>query len=206
MESLRLYPIQLALIPKMFAADESFASSLRELASDILPKNSSAKGKISQLITFWRNPIGNPNSSNVLPSQRDIDRLLGGLTIAPERQPQAWQIFECWVRSLGYSRWHKEVSRETLNHLETQGTKLEIPTEYGLSKLFINKLDIPLSEYPELQNGYVDYQFVEGFYLSWKEVLPKISAMENQVLTDLLVFFRNILNYADEPEVLVFYS
>lgn len=210
MESLRLYPIKIALVSKMFAANESFASSLRELTSEILPKNNPRKTKLSQLVRLWNSPSKAPDSNNNSPSQDDIDRMLHGLEIAPERRPQAWQIFECWVRGISYSNWITEVSKEQLNKLESHGIKLGIPAEYVLSKLFITKLEIPLSEYPELQNGYVNYQFIEGFYLAWKEIMPSISAnisaAETQILTDLLVFFRNVLNYADEPELLIFYS
>ncbi len=147
---MELYALGIAQVRDIFGADARLADELREVASTTFPAPTRRPGAFRPLMRRDRSFAVDPDR----PQQADVEALLSGEFIAPERAPACWHLVEAFVSHL--SRAHLTVLRDAalLDRVEFDLARGGLSSRFALRRLAELPLQIPLRPLPGQLVGY----------------------------------------------------
>ncbi len=163
MRTLRLYAIAVDALRDVFGADTDLADRLRGVARERFavdaPPPPSALRKIGPLFRRHQATEVDPRR----PLRGDVDALLTGAHIEPDRLPQCWQVVMAWLDDLAVAE--VAVGFVDVDDAEFDLARAGLPSEYSLRHLAGRDLGIPLRPLPTQVVGYAKHgHVVETFH------------------------------------------
>jgi hypothetical protein len=204
MSTLRLWAIGIDEVRGIFGADPETANRLREAATTRFGASTKPPaGLLGKLGPFLRGG-GDPAAPRPgVPSTDDIDDVLSGRYMSPQRLVPAWNLLEFWLDTLalGFGEW--PLTEPGLNDFDFDLARAEVPARYGLSDLFKSGLGISLTRCPGMAVGWVPRQHVLGMVESWPAGIAELTPEHQELAGGILRFLNSSgeWNEQDRAEV-----
>ena len=192
MGELRLHAIGIDEIRDMFGADADRASTLRTLAAErfrVPEAENAPRGLISRGGPLFRRDPRAPHLPSSYPTPNDIENLLAGRFVAPERIAHAWQVMDAWLDGLAWGRTQVEITQAGFDDLEFALARAGLPSRYSLGKLMEHDPALPLRPGPGMRVGYSRHSHVEATRDALARITAEVEKPEHRALASGLVQF-----------------
>ncbi|WP_420174236.1 hypothetical protein [Luteococcus sp. OSA5] len=176
MGDLRMYAISINEVRDMFGATPQVAGQLRKIASETFrvepPERS--PGMLGLLGPLWRRSPEAPVVPHDTPLPSDIETVLAGRFVAPERLEVCWRLVDVWLsaRCLGEHRMQR--TAQQVDQLEFELTRAGLPSQFGIGKLMALDAQLPLRPRPGMKVGYCKHAHVIASARALQAVLPEV--------------------------------
>lgn len=152
METLRLHGIGIDAVRDIFGAQGEHATRLRGiLAERLAPPRQTSGGLLDRIgPLFRRAPRTEVDPRR--PLAGDVDALLAGEFIPPERLPQAWQLFSVLLDELAHTS--ATLSCTDFDAIEFDLARNGLSSEFSLRRLAEREVGVPLRPLPGQVFGY----------------------------------------------------
>lgn len=146
-----IFAIGIDDVRDIFGADEALAERLRTVAAARFAEPRPAKRSWFKPM-LRRDPDTEVHTGH--PLRGDVDALLSGGYIPPERSPQCWALVTAWLEDL--SVFHREVAwePEAFERIEWDLAACGLNSDYSLRRLAERQLGAPLRPLPGQIVGY----------------------------------------------------
>ncbi|MDO5678264.1 MAG: hypothetical protein Q4G35_12240 [Propionibacteriaceae bacterium] len=151
MQGLVVYAISIDDVRDIFRAPPQLAERLRAVAAERMP--APARPRRSWFAPLMRrDPATEVDPAR--PSRVDIDTMLTGAYIPPDRLEQSWQLLTVWLEELSAARCTIPWDRDAFDRVEWDLARAELNSDYSLRSLADRPLAIPLRPQPDQVVGY----------------------------------------------------
>lgn len=189
MGELRLYAIGIDEVRGMFGARPDQAARLREVAQRALEPAPAAPsgGLLSRLGPIFRRDTSAPVLSPTQPLPADLDALLGGAYIPPDRVGATWRLLEILVAGSAWGATKLELTSRSLDDLDFALARGGVSAAVGLRHLLNSPTSVNLVPVQGLVVGYHPYPKALGMASAYRSAMPEIKTPEQQELISGLV-------------------
>lgn len=188
MGDLRLYAIGLDEVRAMFGASPPYAAQLTEIAAAAAAPAAPPGGRSGLLNKlgplFRRTPtlIVDPED----PDRADLDRLLGGDFVPPERLVPTWRLLERLIAGHSWGALTVPLEPRALDDLDFALARGGVSAAVGIRHLLGNSPHLQLTPVTGLAFGYHPHQAVTGMAAAYRHALPEVPGEERQELVGRL--------------------
>ncbi len=157
MHRLRLFAININDVRDIFGANAELAARLRDIAAQhFAPKRSDRPllGRIGPL--FSRQRATEVDTRH--PLSGDVEAMLCGGHLSPERLPQCWQLLLLWLEAL--SAQHLAMTIDGLEDIEFELARAGLPSTFSLRSLAARQLGTALRPVEGQVVGYSKHDHV----------------------------------------------
>lgn len=178
MGEVALYAVGIDELRELFTGSDAVASHLRELAAAAFPPPPPLRPRgnlLDRLGPFWRKPVGAPVIRAGIPNGHDLDDLVHGRDIAPERLSAAWALVWLWLADGAWGRHAWEIDEPRMDELDFDLSRAGVDAALGLRKLFNGQAAIPVKAPAGLVSGYVRPPHVAAMGRAWRAALGDLS-------------------------------
>lgn len=191
----------------IFGATPDLAARLRsEAAERFAPPQRPATflDKLGPL--FRRAPATDVDPSRPLAS--DVDALLAGGFIPPERRGQCWEVLDAWLASLAHA--DERLDIPDLDALEYDLGFQGLPSQFSLRQLWTRDLGIPLPPPAGGFSGYAKHGHVVATRDALRGVLEatpdELTAQTRQICVLVVTLLDLIAAHPQQPMDLIAYA
>src|SRR5215210_3867981 len=137
MGELRLYAIGLEEVRGMFGASPAVAEHLRGVAQRAFapPAGDERHGLLSKLGPIFRRVPATPVISPTQPEPQDVEVLLAGAYVPPDRMGATWRLLETLVQGIAWGSTRMTLSRQALDDLDFALARGGVSASIGLRHL-----------------------------------------------------------------------
>lgn len=169
----------------IFGASPEFAERLRALATEhFAPPVERRRGFIAGL--FRRDPIVETRPDR--PTMTDLENLLAGRYVAPERTTASWVLLDGWLQRLGWGQLELPLFPAELNDLEFDLARSGLSSQFAIRKLLAGEAQLPLRAPAGVRVGYAKFAHVVATRDALHEVLPRLTEANRERLGQLIAF------------------
>lgn len=185
MRLVRLFAIRIDEVRDIFGAEPALASRLRKnAAASFPPPKKQSRGLLDLLGPLTRHPASQRIAAD-LPLNSDVDALLAGGYLPPERLHAGWKLLLAWLTELSVAQSQLELA--DLDAVEFDLARCGLASEFSLRKLAERELGIPLRPLPEQLVGYTKELHVAETHSALTAVnSQELAEPTRQVLATLL--------------------
>ncbi|MEL4358613.1 MULTISPECIES: hypothetical protein [unclassified Luteococcus] len=206
MGELRMYAIGIDEVRDMFGATPQVAGRLRTIASEAfrVPRVGQASpGRLGKLGPLFRRAPDAPVIPPGTPLPSDIETLLAGRFVAPERLRVSWRVVDVWLAERSWARHSLDRSAPEIDQLEFELTRAGLPSQYGVRKLMALDAQLPLRPATGMTVGYSKHAHVLASGRALSDCLPQVqqhSRERAQRLADFLLGFESLAGQAQADQ------
>ncbi|MCL2652759.1 MAG: hypothetical protein FWD63_03105 [Propionibacteriaceae bacterium] len=152
-KTLWLYAIALDEVQGFFSASPELAAELTEQAADVIvePATKHLIGKVGPL---FRRPV-EPVVDIPLPSADDVENLVEGKAIAPDRLYPAWTIVRHWCEARALGRLTVELTDMQLSEIDFHLVSGGLSSQFSLETIIARDPHLPLHPANKLRVGWM---------------------------------------------------
>jgi hypothetical protein len=186
MGELRLYAIGLDEVRSMFGAPQERAGQLRAMAERAFTPapTESRTGLLGKLGPIFRRPPAAQVVSPTQPEPRDVDVLLAGAHVPPERTGATWRVLETLVCGLAWSSTRMALTSGSLDDLDFALARGGVPASVGLRHLLDTRVELALVPVQGLTVGWHPYEKALAMAGAYRAAMPQIKTTEQQELVN----------------------
>lgn len=189
--SLQLYALGIDEFRDMFGASAELAIRLREAAARRFPSNApTAAGLLGKLGPVLRRPVDAPVTRPDYPNGNDVDALLAGRYLPPQRLAAGWALLEAWLAELARGTHHRDIAVTDLDDLDFALVRAGAGSQYGLRHLLTSDLAIPLLPCPGLAAGWVDHEHLAAMAAAWAAALDQLDEHQQDLARPILAWLE----------------
>lgn len=189
-----MFAIGITELRDMFGAAPELADRLRAIAADQFPISAGAHrhrgsliGRVGPVLKY---PI-DPPKAPARPVKADVDALLAGRTITPERLSYAWQIVLVWLDAQSWGRLDLDVDAQQLTRVEFDLARAGLPSAFGLERLLHGNPQLPLHPLPGQRFGYAKNAHVEAARQALSTVIADVAEASLPIAGPVLEFLND---------------
>jgi hypothetical protein len=190
MGELRLYAISIDEMRGMVGADDAYAEHLRTLAQQAFapePAGARSGGLLSRLGPMFRRVPAAPVVSPTDPEPHDVDVLLAGEYVPPERAGATWRILETLVQGMSYGSTRLELSPQQMDDLDFALARGGVSAAVGLRHLLNSTTSVGLLPVSGLTVGWHPRQKALMMASAYRSAMAELKTQEQQDLISALV-------------------
>jgi hypothetical protein len=186
---LRLYAVGIEEMRTLISADPAKFEELRMAARRAFEPHSEPvrTGLIGKLGPIFRRPPAAPVLSPTQPEPADVEALLAGVYIAPDRMGASWRVLEALVQFRSWGSTRMELSRQALDDLDFALARGGVSASVGLRHLLNSTTGVRLIPVHGLTVGWHRYEQVLAMAGAYRTAIPQIKSTEQQDLIAGLV-------------------
>ena len=182
MGELRLYAVGLDEVRGIFGAPPETAAHLRAVAERAFTPaaDESRTGLLSKLGPLFRRP---PTTQVIAPTQpepRDVEVLLAGAYVPPDRTGATWRVLETLVCDIAWGSTRMSLSAEALDDLDFALARGGVSSAVGLRHLLDNRTGLNLVPVQGLVVGWHPYETALAMAGAYRAAMPQIKTAEQQ--------------------------
>lgn len=200
MGELRLYAIGLDEVRDMFGAGPAEAERLREVAHQLLAPAASGTqrgGLLTKLGPLFKRPPGAVVVSPTQPAPADLDVLLAGGYVAPDRLGATWRLLETLVQGTAWASTLMPLTPESLDDLDFALARGGVSAAVGLRHLLSSPTSVPLLPVRGLTVGWHPYDKALAMTEAYRAALPQVESREQaELVAALLGWLDNFGSWA----------
>lgn len=184
MGELRLYAVAVAEVRGMVGAPPDRAGRLRALAEAAFtpPPEPGRTGLLGRLGPIFRRPPAAQVVSPTQPEPRDVDVLLAGAYVPPERTGATWRVLETLVCGTAWGSTRMSLTSESLDDLDFALARGGVSSSVGLRHLLETRLDL-LVPVQGLTAGWHPYETALAMAGAYRAALPQVETTAQQEMT-----------------------
>lgn len=190
MGELRLYAVGIDEVRDMFGAAPQEQERLRGIATQLLAPASTAGargGLLTKLGPIFRRPPGAPVISPTQPVPQDLDVLLAGAYVPPDRLGATWRLLETLVQGSAWSSTLMNLTPESLDELDFVLASGGVSAAVGLRHLLNSSTSVPLMPVQGLTVGWHPHDKAMAMAGAYRSALPQVKSREQAELVAALV-------------------
>ncbi len=188
MGELRLYAIGIEEVRGIFGASPQIAEQLRELASQAFapPQAAARGGLLGKLGPIFRKVPASPVISPTQPVPHDVEVLLAGAYVPPERVGATWRVLETLVQATAWGSIRMELTQQSLADLDFALARGGVSSAVGLRHLLNTNPSLNLTGVQGLTVGWHPYETALAMAGAYRSAMPQIKTAEQQELITAL--------------------
>jgi hypothetical protein len=188
MGELRLYAVGLDEVRGVFGASAEAAPRLRAMAQQAFtpPPDPARTGLLSKLGPIFRRPPAVQVISPTQPEPRDVEVLLAGGYVPPERTGATWRVLETLVSGLAWGSTRMSLTSEALDDLDFALARGGVSAAVGLRHLLDTSPSLTLVPVQGLAVGYHPFATALAMAGAYRAAMPQIKTTEQQQLISAL--------------------
>lgn len=184
MGEVHLHAIGIDEVRDLFSGHPDAAARLATLASGAFPAPepvAPAVGLLSKLGPMLARQPGAPVVLPGIPTGRDLDALVHGRELPPERRSAGWALVRLWLDDLAWGHLEIVVDETQLNELDFELCRGGVDTRLALRSLFNDRLAIPVKPPLGLVSGYVRGAQGRAMATAWQGALRSLAPAASDV-------------------------
>jgi hypothetical protein len=192
MGELRLYAIGIDEMRGMVGADEGYAVQLREFAQTALapdPVGARSGGLLSRLGPIFRRVPASPVIGPTDPEPHDVDVLLAGAYVPPERAGATWRVLETMVQGVAWGSTRLELDDSQMDDLDFALARGGVSAAVGLRHLLNSTTSVGLLPVTGLTVGWHPYQKALMMASAYRAAMAELKTPAQQELISALVIW-----------------
>ncbi|MDO4412917.1 hypothetical protein [Cutibacterium sp.] len=201
MGGLRLNAIAIDEVRDIFGADERLATKLRTWAEAAFSVPVHHHRRSS-----WRSPFHPLYKPNVeapvlplgWPTPNDVEDLVRGRYIEPDRLGRCWRLVNEWLTHLSYGWIEISMSVARLDELDFDLAAVGLPSTCSIKRLMVGDPQIPLRPAPGMKIGYARIGQVLATRRALTDIVPDERRAEADSVLDFLNSYPGWMNLADD--------
>lgn len=188
MGEVRLYALGIEELRGIFGASADQAAHLRGVAGQALaPAPTVARtGLIGKLGPIFRRPPATAVISPTQPEPADVEMLLTGAYVPPERTGAAWRLLEIFVAGMAWGSTRMSLTAQALDDLDFALARGGVSSSVGLRHLLDSSASLPLVPVPGLTVGWHRHETALAMAGVYRSAVPQLPTPEQQELTAAL--------------------
>ncbi|MDN5760884.1 MAG: hypothetical protein L0H41_01015 [Microlunatus sp.] len=187
MGELRLYAIGIEEMRGIIGAGnqtpELRAAADRAFAPAVSPK---PRGLIAKLGPLFKRPPDAPVLSPTDPEPLDVDALLAGAYISPERTGASWRVLEALTQYRCWGSTRMPLTLQSLDELDFALARGGVAAAVGLGHLLASNTDVRLIPVPGLTVGWHRHDKALAMAGAYRAAMPQIKSEEQRELVSAL--------------------
>lgn len=183
MGELRLYAIGMDEVLGMFGAPALERERLRGVATHAwAPQQEAGRsgGLLTKLGPMFRRAPDAPVLSPTQPVPQDVEVLLAGAHVPPERTGATWRVLETLVQGTAWASTRMDLSPEALDDLDFALARGGVSAAAGLRHLLSCSTDLRLVPVSGLTVGWHRYETALAMAGAYRAALPQVRTREQQ--------------------------
>lgn len=190
MGELRLYAIGLDEVRDMFGAGPQEQERLRGIARQLLapaPSSSGRGGMLTKLGPIFKRPPAAPVVSPTQPVPQDLEVLLAGAYVPPERLGATWRVLETLVQGTAWGSTLMSLTPESLDELDFALASGGVSSAAGLRHLLSSPTSLALLPVRGLTVGWHPHDRALAMADAYRSAMPQVKTREQAELVAALV-------------------
>lgn len=190
MGELRLYAIGIDEVRGMFGASAPDQHRLRDVARQALapPRDDRQRGGLlTKLGPIFRRPPAAMIISPTQPVPQDVDVLLAGAYVPPDRTGATWRVLETLVQGTAWGSTLMSLTTESLDDLDFALARGGVTSSVGLRHLLQSSPQLNLLPVRGLTVGWHPHEKALAMAGAYRAAMPQIKTREQQELVAALV-------------------
>jgi hypothetical protein len=182
MGELRLYAIGLEEVRSMFGASPAVADHLRGVAQRAFapPAGDERHGLLSKLGPIFRRVPATPVISPTQPEPQDVETLLAGAYIPPDRMGATWRLLETLVQGTAWGSTRMSLTESGLDDLDFALARGGVSAAVGLRHLLNTKTSLSLIPVQGLTVGWHRHDKALAMNEAYRSAIPQIKTDEQR--------------------------
>ena len=161
MVEIRLYAIGIDEVRDWFGAGRETAATLRGIAAERfrapVAEQRAPSGMLSKLGPLFRHDPWAPRLPADLPTPADVEQLITGRFVAPDRLAPSWTVVRAWLEDLSWGQVVLGFGDTEWRDLEFDLARAGVPSQFAISKLWSLDPALPLRAEPGTAIGYAKH-------------------------------------------------
>lgn len=162
---------------EVFSGSDAVASRLRTLAASAYPPPPPAPPKgnlLSRLGPFSKRGTDAPVIRPGVPSGSDLDDLLHGHEVAPDRLSAVWALVGLWLRDAAWGEFAFELDEHAMDAFDFELSAAGVDPRFGLRRVLNDQLALPLKPLPGQVTGYVRGAHGRAMASAWAAAVDRL--------------------------------
>lgn len=186
---LRLYALGIDEMCSISGADSHRADDLRQAARNAFatrpePARTGLLGKLGPL---FRRPPATPVISPTEPEPHDVEALLAGAHVAPERMGATWRVVEALVHAQAWGSTRMPLSPQEVDDLDFALARGGVSASVGLRHLLNHPTGMNLRPVSGLTVGWHGYEQTLSMAGAYRTAMPQLESVDQRELVGGLV-------------------
>lgn len=183
-----MYAVGLDEVRGIFGAPEDRAAHLRDVARRAFtPEPEPARGGLlGKLGPIFRRPPAAQVVSPTQPEPHDVEVLLAGAHVRPERTGATWRVLETLVCDLAWGSTRLELTTTALDELDFALARGGVSSSVGLRHLLDSGPGLSLVPVQGLRVGWHRYETALAMAGAYRAAMPQIKTAEQQEMVAAL--------------------
>jgi hypothetical protein len=199
MGELRLYAIGIAEVRGMFGASPQVAEHLRAVAQQAYaprgaegsPYPGGRGGLLSKLGPIFKRVPATPVISPTQPEPHDVEVLLAGAYVPPERTGATWRLLETLVQGIAWGSTRMGLTAHELGDLDFALARGGAPASVGLRHLLNSPLSLSLNPVSGLTVGWHPHDKAVAMAAAYRSAIGEIKSEEQREMIHSLTIWLN---------------
>jgi hypothetical protein len=190
MGELRLYAIGIDEVRSMFGAPPQERERLKAIAQQALapaPAAASRGGLITKLGPIFKRPPAVTVISPTQPVPQDVDTLIAGAYVPPERIGATWRVLETLVQGTAWGSTLMSLTPESLDDLDFALARGGVTSAVGLRHLLNSASSLNLLPVRGLSVGWHPHEKALAMAGAYRSAMPQVKTREQQEVVAALV-------------------
>jgi hypothetical protein len=183
-----LYAIGLEEVRGMFGASPPVAEHLRGVAQRAFapPVEAGRTGLLGKLGPIFRKVPATPVISPTQPEPQDVEVLLAGAYIPPDRMGATWRLLETLVQGTSWGSTRMRLTEAELNDLDFALARGGVSAAVGIRHLLNNKTDLNLIPVTGLTVGWHRHDKALAMNEAYRLAMREIKTDEQRAMISAL--------------------
>jgi hypothetical protein len=191
MGELRLYAIGIDEVRGMFGASPQVADHLREVAQRAFapPSVEGRGGLLSKLGPIFKRVPATPVISPTQPEPHDVEVLLAGAYVPPDRTGATWRLLETLVQGIAWGSTRMGLTAQQLDDLDFALARGGASAAVGLRHLLNSTPSLNLVPVQGLTVGWHPHQKAVAMAAAYRSAMPGIKTDEQRAMINSLTIW-----------------
>ncbi len=187
MGELRLYAVGIDEVRGIFGASPSSADHLRQLAERaFMPPAEERTGLLAKLGPIFRRVPAAPVISPTQPTPHDVEVLLAGAYVPPERMGATWRLLETLVQGIAWGSTRMSLTAQSLDDLDFALARGGVSAAVGLRHLLSSTTSLNLIPVQGMTVGWHPHEKALAMAGAYRSAMPQIKTDEQRDLVNAL--------------------
>lgn len=216
MSTLRLHALSIDEVRDLFQGSPQVAEQVRALAARAYPPpvQPVARGLLGKLGPLVRRPMDAPVVLPGVPTPAEIDMVVHGRYIPPQRLSAAWAVAELWFTDRSFDSVSVSIDESASTELDFELAAAGVPPSASLRSLIGRSLGIPLQPMPGQASGYLRGSRVDAFRAAWSDAVPRVRGPNAKTAQQVVTWLGGLEDWRaaakgagrPQPDVIALYS
>jgi hypothetical protein len=199
MGELRLYAVGIEEVRGMFGASPPVAEHLREVARSAFapPAAASRGGLLSKLGPIFKRVPATPVISPTQPEPHDVEVLLAGAYVSPDRTGATWRLLETLVQGIAWGSTRMSLTAQSLDDLDFALARGGVSASVGLRHLLNSTMSLNLVPVQGLTVGWYPYHKALAMAAAYRSAIQDIKTEEQrEMINSLTIWLEGFVPWA----------